>query len=346
MAPPPLLVRRLVVAPLVVLLAVLMVPTTLMLALVVGAALTWVLPGRLRIVRAFWMLAFYIVWDAAALLALLGLWIASGFGLAMQQSWCVNAHVGLMRRMLAIFFWQVRWTLRLHIVVELWDEDHRPVPDVPLVVVSRHAGPGDSFILVDQLLALHGRAPAIVLKDTLQWDPAIDVLLHRLPSAFVTPARRRRPGQPTTRQTIERIAGDMGPADALVIFPEGGNVTPRRRAARIQALRDEGQESLAERAEAMPNVMAPHAGGFATALDAAPTAAVLVVAHTGLERLVTFKDIWRELPMDKTIAIGGWLSTADELPAGAVDRAAWLFDQWMQVDAWISERTPELEPEG
>ena len=36
-------------------------------ARVVGAALTWVLPGRLRVVRVLWMGAFYIVWDAAAL---------------------------------------------------------------------------------------------------------------------------------------------------------------------------------------------------------------------------------------------------------------------------------------
>lgn len=345
MPPPPLLVRRLILAPLVVVLALFMVPTTLMLALVIGAALTWILPGRLRVLRALWLLAFYIVWDAAALLALLGLWVASGFGLAMHHPWCRRAHLGLMRGMLSILFWQVRWTLRLQIVVELWDEDHRPVPEVPLVVVSRHAGPGDSFILVDQLLELHRRVPAIVLKDTLQWDPAIDVLLHRVPSAFVTPARRRRTGQPSTRETIARIAGNMGPDDALVIFPEGGNVTPSRRTARIQALRAEGHDALAVRAEAMPNVMAPHAGGFATALDAAPDAAVLVVAHTGLERLVTPRDIWRELPMDKTIAIGGWLTTADELPTEPVERAAWLFDQWVEVDSWISERTPELEPE-
>ncbi|KHL18306.1 acyltransferase-like protein [Mumia flava] len=348
MAPPPLLVRRLVLAPLVVLLAIVVVPTTLMFALVVGAALTWVLPGRLRVVRALWMLAFYIVWDAAALVALFGLWVASGFGLAMRQPWCRRAHVALMRRMLALFFWQARWTLRLRIIADVGDgtgADDVPLPDAPLVVVSRHAGPGDSFILVNWLLAEHDRVPAIVLKDTLQWDPAIDVLLHRLPSAFVTPARRRRPGQPSTRETIARVAADMGPQDALVLFHEGGNVTPRRRTARIAALRDGGQEALAVRAKAMPNVMAPHAGGFATALDAAPQASVLVVAHTGLERLVTLKDIWRELPMDKTITLGGWLTSSGDLPPDGVSRAAWLFDQWAGVDAWITAQNRQLEPE-
>ena len=36
------------------------------------------------------------------------------------------------------------------------------------------------------------REPAIVLKDTLQWDPAIDVLLNRVPTRFVTTGRRRK----------------------------------------------------------------------------------------------------------------------------------------------------------
>ncbi|GAA1710726.1 lysophospholipid acyltransferase family protein [Isoptericola hypogeus] len=338
-APPPRWARRVVLAPLVVLLAVALVPTTLMLALVVGAVLTWVLPGRLRVLRVLWMLSFYVVWDAAALVGFFLLWVASGFGLAMDRPWVQRAHVAFARVMLGTLFWQARWTLRLRILVEAPSE--ATLPDVPLVVVSRHAGPGDSFILVDTLLGRARRTPAIVLKDTLQWDPAIDVLLHRLPAAFVTPLQRRKAGQPGAAATISRIAGGMGPDGALVLFPEGGNVTPRRRDRRIETLRARGQDALADRAARMPHVMAPHAGGFLSALDAAPAeAAVLVVAHTGLERLVSVKDIWRELPMDKTIVLGGWLTTVADLPPAAEGRELWLFDQWERVDAWIAQRDP------
>jgi 1-acyl-sn-glycerol-3-phosphate acyltransferase len=338
-APPPLVVRRVVIAPAMVLLAVLLVPTTLMLALVVGAALTWVMPGRLRVVRVLWMMAFYVVWNAGALLALFGLWLASGLGLARHRRWYLRAHVALARVMLGLLFWQARWTLRLRIVVAL--EGVTSLPEAPLVVISRHAGPGDSFILVDRLLHLTTRAPAIVLKDTLQWDPAVDTLLSRLPSAFVTPASRRRRGQPSSRETVARIAAGMGADDALLLFPEGGNITPGRRAGRIEALREAGEDDLAGAAEAMAHVMAPYTGGFLTAVDASPDAAVLVVAHTGLERLVTVRDIWRELPMDKTITIGGWLTPAAELPRGDEARVTWLFDQWHRVNAWIEERAPE-----
>ncbi|MCK9794950.1 1-acyl-sn-glycerol-3-phosphate acyltransferase [Isoptericola sp. 4D.3] len=336
-APPPRWVRRLVLAPLVVLLAVVFVPTTLMLALVVGAMLTWVLPGRLRVLRVLWMLSFYAVWDAAALVGFFVLWVASGFGLVMRRPGMQRAHVTFARVMLDVLFWQVRWTLRLRVVVEA--PTGARLPDVPLLVVSRHAGPGDSFILVHMLLGRARRAPAVVLKDTLQWDPAIDLFLHRLPAAFVTPASRRRAGQPGAAETITRISGDLGPDGALVLFPEGGNVTPRRRLGRIATLRARGKDALADRAERMPHVMVPHAGGFLSALDAvADDAAVLIVAHTGLERLVTVKDVWRELPMDKTIVLGGRLTPVAHLPADAEGRELWLFDQWERVDAWITER--------
>jgi 1-acyl-sn-glycerol-3-phosphate acyltransferase len=325
-----------VVAPLVVLLAVAMVPTTLMFALIVGAALTWALPGRLRVLRLLWMIAFYIVWDAAALLAMLGLWIASGFGLFAARPWYRRAHVRLARGMLALFFWQVRWTLRLRIDVDVPDD--AVLPETPLIVLSRHAGPGDSFILVDRLLGLAGRAPAIVLKDTLQWDPAIDALLHRLPSAFVTPASRRPPGRPGARQTVGALAAGLTADDALVLFPEGGNVTPRRQAGRVAALQDAGRADLARRAEGFVHVMAPHAGGFSAAMEGSPEASVLVVAHTGLERLVTVRDIWRELPMDKSIVLRAWLRR--EVPQDADSRERWLFDQWSTVDAWIGEHAP------
>ena len=78
-------------------------------------------------------------------------------------------------------------------------------------MVSRHAGPGDSFILIHALVNWFDREPRIVLKATLQWDPAVDVLLNRLPNRFIAPgprARRRtleqrdrRPGRPAWTTT-------------------------------------------------------------------------------------------------------------------------------------------------
>ncbi len=336
-APPPRVVRRLVIAPTVVVLAGLLVPTALMVWLIVGALLTWLMPGRHRILRAVWMAAFYLVWDAVTLVGLFLLWLIGGFGAAHRRPWYRRAHVEWARIMIDVLFWQVRWTLRLRVVVEVGVQ--AKLPQVPVIVLCRHAGPGDSFIVVDRLLHQAHRVPAIVLKDSMQWDPAIDVLLNRLPSAFVTPRSRRRPGALSAMDTIAKIAGEMRSDDALLLFPEGGNVTTKRRLNRIAELRAGGQHELAERAVAMEHVMAPVPGGFLAALKAAPAdSAVLVVAHTGLEQLVTFADIWRELPMDKTIVLGAWLTRVSDLPADDAGREAWLFERWEAIDAWIAAR--------
>jgi hypothetical protein len=56
-----------------------------------------------------------------------------------------------------------------------------------MIVLCRHAGPGDSLLLLETLMNRdHLRRPRVVLKDTLQLDPLVDVYLNRLPSRFLT----------------------------------------------------------------------------------------------------------------------------------------------------------------
>ncbi|UJP40466.1 1-acyl-sn-glycerol-3-phosphate acyltransferase [Cellulomonas palmilytica] len=333
---PPRWVRRVVLAPLVVLLALVVLPIGVLVAAFVGAVMTWLLPGRLRIVRAFWMALFYLYWDAVVIVVAFALWVGSGFGWHIRAPAFQRAHYVFAARMLDVLFWQVRWTLRLRIVVE--DADLGGVlRGRPVVVASRHAGPGDSFILVHALLTQFDREPRIVLKDTLQWDPAIDVLLNRLPTQFVTPRAARPSDAPGMSDLVGDLARGLDHDDALLIFPEGGNVTPRRRLGRIEALRSAGRTELAAQAEQMANVMAPHAGGLLSALEAAPDAGVVFIGHTGLDRLVTVADIWRELPMDKQIVMKGWPVQPADVPQAGADQEAWLFDHWRRIDEWIAD---------
>jgi len=329
---PPRWVRRLVLAPLVVLTAFVWLPVAAWLVVIVAGVVAWALPGRLRILRVVFMVGLYLLWDAAALVAMFGLWIASGFGIWMKRPFFQRVHYHLAAAMLGSLFWAARKLLRLTIEVDD-SEGHLDPHGERLIVASRHAGPGDSFIIVHTLLNRYGREPAIVLKDTLQWDPAIDVLLNRLPTRFVTPHRDTRPGQPTGSEAIGELAAGLDANDALLIFPEGGNVTPGRRLRRIKQLRASGRHDFAERAEAMTNVMAPHAGGLLTAIAAAPDAEIVMLGHTGLDRLETVGDIWRELPVDKKIILKSWTAS----PAPQAHAEAWLFEWWERVDRWVGE---------
>lgn len=328
---PPRWVRRVVIAPATVLLAVLVV-TTVPVWLLLAAAASPLVPGFLRPLRVLWIAVLYLVWDAAALVALFGLWVGSGFGRQKHAPAFQRAHYVLAGQFLSFLFWHARWALRLSIDVVGTDPD-TALPGRPELVVSRHAGPGDSFILIHALVNWFDREPRIVLKDTLQWDPAIDVLLNRLPNRFIAP-QPAGDGAAVTEQ-IAHLATGLDGNDAFVIFPEGGNFTPRRRLRAIERLRARGLNRMAERAEKMRHVLAPRPGGLLAALDAAPDAGVIFVAHTGLDRMLTVADVWRELPMDKRIVMRFWSVPPEEVPVGRQERIDWLFDWWARIDGWV-----------
>ena len=344
MSLPPRWIRRLTVAPAVVAAAVLLVWTMPLLLLLVLLTSRFARIGRLP--RALWMVVVILVWEATALVVLFGTWIASGFGLATHTGVFRNIHYRLIGRFLEVLFRQIRWALRLNIQVI----DENPVGeagDAPVIVASRHAGPGDSFILVHVLLNRLRRNPRIVMKDMLQWDPVLDVIAHRLPTVVLHPtpfqtglvhAHGTKPAE-----RIATMASDMGKGDALLVFPEGGKFTPRRKASRIQQLTDDGHEALAARADRMRHVLAPRPGGIFAAVNASPGAGVLFVAHTGLDRLVTLKELWQALSVDKTIVLKTWYVHPAEIPADFEQRIEWLFGWWERIDQWIGEsgsRTP------
>ena len=139
---------------------------------------------------------------------------------------------------------------------------------------------------------------------------------------------------------VGEMARNLDHNDAFVIFPEGGNFTPERRQRSIDKLRRLGLESMATRAERMENVLAPRPGGLLAALDAAPEADVVLVAHTGLDHMLTVTDVWRELPMDKQIIMRWWRVPREEIPSEREARIDWLYSWWEDIDRWIDEHRP------
>ncbi|MCW2836652.1 MAG: phospholipid/glycerol acyltransferase [Marmoricola sp.] len=326
--------QRVVVAPAVIALTVLMW-TTLPLWLVAAGILSPFVPGWLRPVRLLWLAVVHLTLESVALVELFGLWIASGLGWRLRSPFFERIHYDIAQAYLVVFFREARRVLRLKI------ETVGPAPDAgpgqPLLVFCRHAGPGDSFTLMYALMHWYGREPRVVLKETLAWDPMVGVLLHRLPSRFIS--ARPDPGRDVETEVGE-LARDLDANDAFVIFPEGGNFTPARRERAIKRLQRLGLHRMAERAEQMIHVLAPRPGGVLAALDAAPEADVLLVAHTGLDHVVSIADVWRSLPMDKRLLMGWWRIPREEIPEDREGRIEWLFEWWTRVDEWIDENRP------
>ena len=333
--------RRVVIAPLVVALTT-MLWLTLPVWLILAAALSPLWPGRLRPLRILWLAIVYLTCEAVLLVVMLGLWIASGFGWRLRTAYFEGIHYDLVQGTMWVLFREGRRVLRLRIETE--GPTPAAHPGRPILVCCRHAGPGDSFVLIHTLMAWYDREPRVVLKDTLAWDPAIDALLNRIPARFITP--NPGDGGAHLEEQIASLAHGLDENDAFVIFPEGGNFTPQRRQRGIDRLRGRGLDRMAQRAEQMTHVLAPRPGGFLAALEAAPDADVVLVAHTGLDHLVTVRDIWRELPMDKAIVMRWWQVPRDEIPAERDTQIDWLFGWWERIDAWIAQNRPEELPRG
>jgi 1-acyl-sn-glycerol-3-phosphate acyltransferase len=330
---PPRLVRRLVLAPLLVVIAVglaLLFPLLAAAFAVVGLA-------RSRQPRAFRLLCFAVVWllaETAALFICLGLWVASGFGGRLDSEQYQRRHYAVMRWFLDVQFRSAERVFGLTVRVDEPALDTAR-PDRPVIVLSRHAGPGDSFLLVHHLLSVYGRRPRIVMKAAIQLDPGLDVVGNRLPNVFV---RHRRAGSSMFTEQIARLARGLDKAGALVIFPEGGNWTPGRWRRGIRRLEEAGRPDLARRARGMPNLLPPRPGGALAAIAACPAADVIFVAHAGLDKLVSVGDVWRNLAVEQSLRARWWRVPHDEVPRDATheEQVQWLYEWWERISTWIS----------
>jgi len=94
----------------------------------------------------------------------------------------------------------------------------------------------------------------------------------------------------------------------------------------------------------MPNLLPPRDGGAFAAIGACPSADVIFVAHAGLDKLVSVRDVWQSLRTDVTVHARWWRVPAAELPRGAdhETQVDWLFDWWERLDRWITEESGSL----
>ena len=305
-----------------------------------GAAVlaTLVRPRGLRPLRALAFLAVYLALELAGLLAALGLWVLSGCGLLLSTQASRTRHYAVLNAVLATAVGAARALFRLRLVTDGagWSplDDGVPGSTNAMLVLCRHAGPGDSLLLVHTLLDRdHLRRPRIVLKDLLRWDPLVDVYLSRLPSSFLPPGG-------DTEQQVGALADGLGAQDALLIFPEGGNTSPGRRRASVQRLRGKGLHAAADSAERMTHLLPPRPGGVLAALQAAPHADVVFVAHAGLDHLSGLRELWSGLPMDGEVRLRWDFVPAAEVPREEQALVDWLYVRWGQMDGWVGAHTP------
>ena len=328
---PPRLIRRLIVTPLVFLLALAIVALSPVLGLI-ALVTDLVLRSRWRTTRLTVLAVVFAALEAVGIIAMLVLWIMGGAGLWLHAGWMRRTHYRFLKRWLNAATGALLLCLGLDIEPEL-----QPPKSGAVLVFSRHAGPGDSLVISREIMMRFDRHPRIVCKSDLQWAPFVDILGSRIPSHFVDP--NPQDGDRHLR-AIGELASGIGDRGALILFPEGGNFTPKRRRRAIASLFRRGHVDHAEMAEEMKHVIPPRPGGAIAAMDAAPHADVVFVAHTGTEHLTSLGDVWRGIPLRDAMRGRYWRVPADERPAEHAEKVAWLFEWWAQIDRWIAAERP------
>ena len=243
------------------------------------------------------------------------LWLGTGGGLLICTPRSQALHWGLLGWFVRGLAAAGRRTLDIDVVPDLSIEAAPALAsDRPLIVLSRHAGPGDTIFIVDELMSRFHRRPSVVFKESLTLDPCIDLLGRRLPHAVLD-----RSDRDESEEIIARVTTDLGPRGTLLLFPEGGNFTPERRRSALLRLRRRGKERSVEKAESMPHVFPPQPSGTLAALHARQTD-IVFAAHTGLGLAAYPGQFWREMPIGGTLHTRMWVVPASDVPAGDKDQ--------------------------
>jgi hypothetical protein len=119
------------------------------------------------------------------------------------------------------------------------------------------------------------------------------------------------------------------------VFPEGGNWTPGRRRRAIRRLRRDGKGDAADAALLMPHVLPPRPAGVLAVLDARPEMPVVLVAHAGLDRIVSAAQVWQALPFTTPMTVRTWPAGPFPRHGDEAARLSWLTAEWAVVDEWI-----------
>ena len=327
---PHLAVRRLLIAPLVFaieLLLAILSPLVLVVAVVLSP-----LFGGWRPLRMSVIVLSFAMRHLGATLACAGLWVAAGFGRRADSDQAQRRLYGVMRWFVDGVYRTIVRAARVEVRLSesAAAEELLSSSGAPVVVLSRHAGEGDTLLAIHQLLCRHGRLPRVVMHERLRLDPLIDVLGTRLPNRFVDP----RGGD--TEREIAAMSSDLHEQAAVLIFPEGRNFSARHRQRGIDRLEQAGHVEEAEWARSMRHMAAPRPGGALAAIEAASGADVVFVGHVGFPR--SFGEVWRLLPQRQTVELRLWAAPADQVPGDRDEAIDWLFGWWRTLDAWVAER--------
>jgi hypothetical protein len=178
-----------------------------------------------------------------------------------------------------------------------------------------------------------------VFKQAVAFDPSVDLIAHRLPQAVLDTDDRQ-----ACEAGIAATTDRLGTRGVLLLYPEGGNFSPARRRHAERRLREKGNTEAADTAATLNRVLPPRPLGALAALQARPDADVVFAAHTGLGLAAYPRELYREMPIGRTLTMRRWLVPRAEIPLDPDEQIEWLTDWWRRIDQWIDAQGTEPRP--
>ena len=268
------------------------------------------------------------------LLATFFLWVFFGFGFWVRSPRSQRVH----NRFFGFWLELVTRAMRFYLGFDFTLPATERI-DGPILAFARHAGPGDAFLLARTVIVDYHRQLRMLGASKLLWDPFLSHMMLRLPHHFL--GQRGTDGA-ADLESITEMCATMGDDSVAIIFPEGGNWTPRRWSDSIEALTSRGRHERAERASGMVNVLPPRVAGALTAVEACDGVTLVFVAHAGLGDLHSLGELWRNVPLRRSVQATYWSVPSADIPTDRAEFGDWLFDQWAAVDTWIAETRPSV----
>ena len=202
------------------------------------------------------------------------------------------------------------------------------------IVMGRHLSHADALFPAMVYGLMAGHELRYMLKQELQWPPAMDLIGNRLPHVWID----RAPGPDSPMLAVMKsTAADVDDRTVACIFPEGTFFTPGRLERALDRL-SRTRPDLAEVASRLRHVLPPRPAGSIALLEGAPDADIVVLGHVGLESYSSIRDIISAVPITEPIVVRLWRHQRSEIPEDPGDQATWLVERWIELDQWIEER--------
>lgn len=302
--------------------------------LLVGAAVVDLAKGRLRLptARVVLFLLQYGINDSIEIVLAPFYWLLAGLGTRLAGERSVRRHERLQRWSVAVLARRAERLLGLRLEVDTTSA--KSLMPGPVIVLCRHVNIVDASLPTLLYQRLGYRTRGVIMAELLA-DPGFDLIYGRTGSVFIP-----RDNGPEALAVMSQLADATDPSTATVIYPEGRLFRADRLTRSLTRLIDQNP-ARGERLRGLRHLLPPRPGGTLALLATIPTADVVLITHTGLDRFGSFKELAAAVPLREPIRIAAWRVPRHEIPDDDLARIGWLDDQWLRADRWVAASIAE-----